>query len=50
MRYIQIKFCKGSFILEKQINLNNFLNKEEQKKFYNLKNTDENEMSDEDFD
>ena len=50
MKYIQTKFCKGTFILEKQIDLNNFLNKDEQKKFYELKNTYENEkMSDEDF-
>ena len=49
MKYIQTKFCKGTFILEKQINLDNFLNKDEQKRFYNLKNTSENEMSDEDF-
>lgn len=49
MRYIQIKFCRGTFILEKHINLNNFLNEDEQKRFYDLKNTGENEMSDEDF-
>ena len=49
MKYIQTKFCTGTFILEKHINLNNFLNEDEQKKFYNLKNTDENEISDEDF-
>ena len=49
MKYIQIKFCKGTFILEKCINLNNFLNEDEQERFYNLKNTNENEMSDEDF-
>lgn len=50
MKYIQTKFCKGTFILEKHINLDNFLNEDgEQKRFYNLKNTDENEMSDEDF-
>lgn len=49
MRYIQIKFCRGSFILEKQVNLNNFLNEDEQKRFYNLKNTDKNEISNEDF-
>lgn len=50
MKYIQTKFCKGTFILEKRINLDNFLNQDEQERFYNLKNTDENEMSDEDFD
>ena len=50
MKYIQTKFCRGTFILEKHINLNNFLNEDEQKRFYNLKNTNENEMSDEDFD
>ena len=49
MEYIQTKFCKGSFILTKHINLNNFLNQDEQERFYNLRNTDENEMSDEDF-
>ena len=49
MKYIQTKFCKGTFILERHINLDNFLNEDEQKKFYNLKNTGENEMSDEDF-
>ena len=49
MEYIQTKFCKGTFILEKHINLNNFLNQDEQKRFYDLKNTDENEMSDKDF-
>ena len=49
MKYIQTKFCKGTFILEKRINLDNFLNQDEQEKFYDLKNTNENEMSDEDF-
>ena len=49
MEYIQTKFCKGTFILEKHINLNNFLNQDEQKKFLDLKNTDENEMSEEEF-
>lgn len=49
MKYIQFKFCRGTFILEKHINLNNFLNEDEQKRFYDLKNTGENEMSDEDF-
>jgi len=49
MKYIQTKFCKGSFILNKQIDLDNFLNKDEQEKFYELKNTDENEMSEDDF-
>lgn len=49
MKYIQIKFCQGTFTLRKDINLDNFLNQDEQKRFYNLKNTDENEMSDEDF-
>ena len=49
MKYIQTKFCKGTFILEKHINLNNFLNQDEQKRFYDLKNTNENKMSDEDF-
>ena len=49
MKYIQIKFCRGTFILEKHINLNNFLNEDEQKRFYDLKNTGENKMSDEDF-
>ena len=49
MKYIQTKFCKGTFILEKHINLDNFLNEDEQKRFYDLKNTDENKMSGEDF-
>ena len=49
MKYIQTKFCKGTFILEKRINLDNFLNQYEQIRFYNLKNTDEDEMSDEDL-
>ena len=49
MKYIQTKFCKGTFILEKHINLNNFLNQDEKEKFYYLKNSDQNEMSDEDF-
>ena len=49
MKYIQAKFCNGTFILEKHINLDNFLNEDEQKRFYDLKNTGENEMSDEDF-
>ena len=49
MKYIQTKICKGTFILEKHINLNNFLNEDEQKRFYDLKNTCENKMSDEDF-
>ena len=49
MKYIQIKFCRGTFILEKHINLDNFLNEDEQKRFYDLKNTGENKMSDEDF-
>ena len=49
MKYIQTKFCKGTFILEKRINLDNFLNQDEQIRFYNLKNIDEDEMSDEDF-
>ena len=49
MIYIQTKFCKGTFILEKHINLNNFLNQDEQKKFLDLKNTGENEMSEEEF-
>ena len=49
MIYIQTKFCKGTFILEKHINLDNFLNQDEQKKFLDLKNTDENEMSEEEF-
>ena len=49
MKYIQIKFCEGAFTLRKDINLDNFLNQDEQKRFYNLKNTDENEMSNEDF-
>jgi len=50
MKYIQTKFCKGTFILERHINLDNFLNEDEQKRFYDLKNTNENEMSSEDFD
>lgn len=49
MEYIQVKFCKGSFILERHIDLDNFLNKDEQKKFYDLKNTNENEISNKDF-
>ena len=49
MKYIQTKFCKGTFTLIKRINLDNFLNQDEQEKFYDLKRTDENEMSDEDF-
>ena len=49
MEYIQTKFCKGTFILENHINLDNFLNQDEQEKFYDLKNTDEKEMSDKDF-
>ena len=49
MKYIQTKFCKGNFILEKHINLDNFLNEDEQKRFYDLKNTDVNKMSDKDF-
>ena len=49
MKYIQTKFCKGTFILKRCINLNNFLNEDEQVKFHDLKNTSENEMSDEDF-
>ena len=49
MKYIQTKFCKGTFILEKHINLDNFLSQHEQKRFYYLRDTDENEMSDEDF-
>ena len=49
MEYIQTKFCKGTFILEKHINLDNFLNQDEQKKFLDLKNTNENEMSEEEF-
>ena len=49
MKYIQTKFCKGTFILERHINLYNFLNDDEQKRFYDLKNTNKNEMSDEDF-
>lgn len=49
MEYIQTKFCKGTFILEKHINLDNFLNQDEQKKLLDLKNTNENEMSEEEF-
>jgi len=49
MKYIQTKFCRGTFILEKYINLDNFLNADEQKRFYDLKNTNKNKMSDEDF-
>ena len=49
MTYIQTKFCKGTFILEKHINLDNFLNQDEQKKFLDLKNTDEKYMSEEEF-
>ena len=49
MKYVQTKFCKGTFILVKHIDLNNFLSKDEQERFSNLKNTDENKMSDEDF-
>ena len=50
MKYIQTKFCKGTFILEKRINLDNFLNQDEQEKFYDLKKTDKNEMFNEDSD
>lgn len=50
MKYIQTRFCKGTFILVKDINLDNFLNQDEQKRFYDLKNTDKNKMSNEDFD
>lgn len=49
MKYVQTKFCKGTFILEKHINLDNFLNQDEQRRLYDLKNTNKNEMSDEDF-
>ena len=49
MKYIQTKFCKGTFILKKRIDLDNFLTQHAQERFYYLKNTDENEMSDEDF-
>ena len=48
MKYIRTKFCKGTFILEKHINLDSFLFEDEQKRFYDLKNN-ENKMSDEDF-
>lgn len=49
MKYIQTKFCRGSFIIEKQIDLDNFLNKDEQKRFYNLRQAGESNMSEEDF-
>ena len=49
MKYIQTKFCTGTFILEKHINLNNFLNENEQKRFYDLRNVDKNEIPDEDL-
>ena len=49
MIYVQTKFCKGTFILEKLINLDDFLNQDEQKKFLDLKNTDKNEISEEEF-
>ncbi len=49
MTYIQTKFCKGTFILEKHINLDDFLNQDEQKKFLALKYTNESEMSEEEF-
>ena len=49
MIYIQTKFCKGTFILEKHINLNNFLNQEEQKKFSELRMRKENTWSEEEF-
>lgn len=48
MKYIQTKYCNGTFILENYINLDTFLNEDEQKRFYDLRNTDENEISDED--
>lgn len=47
MEYIQVKFCKGTFILKKNINLDNILNKNEQKRFYDLKST--NKISNEDI-
>ena len=50
MIYIRTKFCKGTFILEKHINLNNFLNQDEQKKFFELKERREEEaLSEEEF-
>lgn len=49
MEYIQTKFCKGTFTLVKHINLDNFLSQDEQKRLYDLKNTNEDKMSDEDF-
>ena len=50
MIYVQTKFCKGTFILEKHINLNNFLNQDEQKKFSELKERREKEaLSEEEF-
>lgn len=48
MKYIQTKYCSGTFILENYINLDTFLNEDEQKRFYDLRNTDKNEISDED--
>ena len=50
MIYVQTKFCKGTFILEKHINLNNFLNQNEKKKFFELKERREEEaLSEEEF-
>ena len=37
MKYIQTKFCKGSFIIEKHIDLDDFLNQDEQEKFCQLR-------------
>ena len=37
MKYIQTKICKGSFVIEKHIDLDDFLNQDEQEKFCQLR-------------
>lgn len=50
MKYIQTIFCRGFFTLEKQIDLNAFLNEDEQERFFNLRTAaEENPLSNEDY-
>lgn len=50
MKYIQTRFCRGFFTLVKQIDLNAFLNEDEQERFLNLRTAaEENPLSDEDY-
>lgn len=49
MKYIMNKNCQGNFILQTTINLDDYLNHKAQEKFVKLREKDEEDLTDEEF-